>query len=47
MAIQSKNNNLNYLLIPHLLKSIDYLSYLLKMKTIEHLIQSIMYQMSK
>ena len=47
MTIQTKNKNLNYLSIPHLLKSIDYLSYLLKMKTIEHLIQSIMYQMSK
>ena len=37
MTNQTKNNNLNYL--P---KSIDYLSYHLKMKTIEHLLQSIM-----
>ena len=38
MTNQTKNNNL---------KSIDCLSYRLKMKTIEHLFQSIMYQMFK
>ena len=47
MTNQTKNNILNYLMIQHLLNSIDCLSYRLKMETIEHLFQSIMYHMSK
>ena len=41
MTNQTKSNNLNFL------KSIDCLSYHLKMKTIEHLFQSIMCQTFK
>ena len=44
---QTKNNNLHYLIDPNLLNSIDCLSYRLKIKTIEHLFQSIMYQILK
>ena len=47
MTNQTENNNLNYLINPTFTKSIDYLSYYLKMKTIEDLFQSIMYQMFK
>ena len=47
MTNQTKNNNLNYLIDPTFTKSIYCLSYLLKMKTIEHLSQSIMYQIFK
>ena len=36
MTNQTKNNNLIVWLNPHLLKSIDSLSYYLKMKTMEH-----------
>ena len=42
---QTQNNNLNYLIDPTFTNSIDFLSYRLKMKTIEQLFQSIMYQM--
>ena len=45
MTNQTKNNSI--CLIQHLLKSIDCLSYRLKMKMIEHFFQSIMYQMFK
>ena len=41
---QTQNNNLNYLIDPTFTNSIDFLSYRLKMKTIEQLSQSIMYQ---
>ena len=41
---QTQNNNLNYLIDPTFTNSIDFLSYRLKMKTIEQLFQSIMYQ---
>ena len=48
MTNQTKNNNLNYLINPAFTKvSIDFLSYRLKMKTIEHLCQSIIHQMFK
>ena len=54
MTSQTKNNNLNYLFDPKFTKFIfqedlylQNLSYLLKMKSIEHLFQIIMYQMSK
>ena len=47
MTNQTKNNNLNYLIDPTFTKVIACLSYRLKMKTIEHLFQSIMYQMFK
>ena len=47
MTYQTKNNNLNYLIDLTFTKSIHCLSYLLKMKTIEHLLQSIMYQIFK
>ena len=54
MTSQTRNNNLNYLFDPKFTKFIfqedlylQNLSYLLKMKRIEHLFQSIMYQMSK
>ena len=35
MSNQNKNNNLNYLTIPHLVMLTDYLSYLLKTKMTE------------
>ena len=54
MTSQTRNNNLNYLFDPKFTKFtfqedlyLQNLSYLLKMKRIEHLFQSIMYQMSK
>ena len=47
MTNQTKNNCFNYLIDTALLKLIDYLFYHLKMKKIEHLFQSIMYQMFK
>ena len=47
MTNQTKNNYFNYLIDTTLLKLIDYLFYHLKMKKIEHLFQSIMYQMFK
>ena len=46
MTNQTQNNYLNYLTEPTS-KSIDYLSYHMKMKTTEHLFQSIMYQIFK
>ena len=46
MTNQTQNNYLNYLTEPTS-KSIDYLSYHMKMKTREHLFQSIMYQIFK
>ena len=45
MTNQTQNNNLNYLIDQTFKKSIDYLPYHLKMKTIEDLFQSILYQM--
>ena len=42
---QTQNNNLNYLVDPTFTNSMDFLSYRLKMKMIEQLFQSIMYQM--
>ena len=47
MTNQTKNNNLNYLTDPTYTKVNSSLSYRLKIKTIEHLFQSIMYRMSK
>ena len=47
MTNQAKNNNLNHLIDQHLQKSIVCLSYLLKIKRIECLFQSIMYPMAK
>ena len=47
MSNQTKNNNLHYLLIQHLLKLIDYLSYHLKMSMRELLFQSIIHQKLK
>ena len=47
MTYQTKNNNLNDLIDQYLRKPTDCLSYRLKMKTIGHLFQSIMYSMSK
>ena len=44
MTNQTKNNNVNYLIDPTFTK-VKRLSYRLKMETIEHLFQSIMYQM--
>ena len=44
MTNQTKNNNLNYSIDQHLLKSIDCLYYRLKMITIEHRFQSIIHQ---
>ena len=41
MTNQTKSNNLNYLIDQHLIKSIDYLSYHLKMKNTEHRFQNI------
>ena len=46
MFNQTAKYNLNYL-IQHLLMLIDYLSYILKMKKIELLLQSIIYQKLK
>ena len=45
-TIQWNKNNLNYLIDPTF-KKVNRLSYHLKMKTVEHLFQSIMYQISK
>ena len=47
MTSQTPNNNLNYLIDPKFSKVERFLSYRLKIRTIEHLFQSIMYQMSK
>ena len=47
MTNQTKNNNLNYSIDQHLLKSIDCLYYRLKMKTIGHCFQSIVHQVFK
>ena len=44
---QTKNNNLHYLIDPTFTKVNRFLSYRLKIKTIEHLFQSIMYQIFK
>ena len=44
MTNQTKDNNVNYLIDPTFTK-VKRLSYRLKMETIEHLFQSIMYQM--
>ena len=41
MTNQTKNNNLNYLMIQHLIWSIDYLFYHLKKKKTENPFQSI------
>ena len=41
MYNQIKNDNLNYLIDPTSLRSIDYLYYHLKMKAIEFLLQSV------
>ena len=46
MTSQTKNNNLNFLINPTFTK-VDKLIVCLKMKTIVHLFQIIMYQMSK
>ena len=46
MTNQTKNSNLNYLIKPAFTK-VNRLSYRLKMKTMEHIFQSIMYPMSK
>ena len=46
MTNQTKNNNVNYLIDPTFTK-VKRLSYRLKMETIEHLFQSIMYQRFK
>ena len=47
MTNQTKNNNLNYLMIQHLIGSIDYLFYHLKMKKTENPFQSIIDQKFK
>ena len=47
MSKQTKNNNLNSLIDPAFTKSIDYLSYHLKMKMIELLFQRIIHQVLK
>ena len=44
MTKQAKTKNLNYLIGPALLNSIDYLFYHSKMKKAEHLFQSIIHQ---
>ena len=46
MTNQTQNNNLDYLINSTFTK-VNRLSYHLKMKTIEHLFQSIMHQVSK
>ena len=47
MTNQTKSNNLNYLSIQHLIKSINYLSDDLKMKKTEHLFPKITHQKLK
>ena len=47
MTNQTKTNHLNHLIDPAFIKVNDYLFYRLKMKKIEHLFQSIMYQKLK
>ena len=47
MSNQTKNNNLNYLIDPAFTNVNRILSYHLKMKMIEFLIQNIMYQKLK
>ena len=47
MTNQTKRNNLNYLIDPIFTKVNRLLSYRLKKRTIEHLFQSITYQMFK
>ena len=44
MSNQTRNNSLKYFIDPTFTKVIDYLSYHLKMKKIELLLQTIMYQ---